>query len=88
VCLPTFPLVPVLRRLLPTVYCLPTFLLVTCPRPASIQGNRGGHSSLVTAFRKEEAADLFRSARLDAAGPGLAQVRLADSGSSAISGGG
>jgi hypothetical protein len=46
VCLPTFPLVPVLRRLLPTVYCLPTFPLVTC------------HSSLVTAFRREEAADL------------------------------
>ena len=46
VCPPTFPLVPVLRRLLPTVYCLPTFPLVTC------------HSSLVTGFRREEAADL------------------------------
>jgi len=40
VCLPSFPLVPVLRRLLPTVYCLPTFPLVTCHSSLHLGGKK------------------------------------------------
>ena len=38
--LPTFPLVPVLRRLLPTIYCLPTFPLVTCHSSPHLGGKK------------------------------------------------
>jgi hypothetical protein len=40
VCLSSFPLVPVLRRLLPTVYCLPTFPLVTCHSSLHLGGKK------------------------------------------------